>query len=397
MCTEKIYFDNAASTPLDPAVLPFINKYFSPDYANASSLHWFGRNSLKIIEKCRILIAQRINAQPEEIFFTSGGTESNNIIIKGVAFSVLNSCFLKNGFNKNNFIDFKNEIIISAGEHSSIHNTALWLENLGFKIKFVKLDTQGFIDLSDLKEKISKNTLLVSIIHANNETGVVQPVKQISDICFSNNILFHTDACQSFTKILFDVKNLNIDSASLNSHKMHGPKGTGALYISKTAQKNYSLTPLFHGGGQETGLRSGTYNTHGIAGFYKALELSSLDQYNFVNELKNELILFFKKSFPEFMINTPLNNSLPNIINISVYPYSSRDIFTKLSLKGIAVSRGSACASGKASASRTLTAMGLDKEHALSSLRISLSKFSTAQEVDIFKNVFLSLLSPKIS
>lgn len=355
---------------VDPLVRKEQFKYTDSIYGNASSYHLFGRNSLKVIEKSRLIIAEKINLSSDDIFFTSGGTESNNLLLKGMAFR-------EKHFNNSK----KNQIIISTIEHSSIYNTVLWLEKEGFQIKYARVNKNGLLDLGHLAHLISERTLLVSIIHAHNETGVIQNLKKIGSICRERGVLFHTDACQSFTKIPLDITNYKIDAATLNSHKIHGPTGVGALVLTEKLRTNKLLAPLFHGGNQEFGQRSGTYNTSGIAAFAKAVEISDFSTNQKINKLKLLLANKITSKHSDTIINTPSKNSLPNILNISFINFNSLDIFRALSKLGIAVSTGSACASGNPEPSRSLLNMGMSSKHASAAIRFSLSKWTNAKDI----------------
>ena len=251
----QVYLDNAATTPLDERVLKKMLPYFKEKCGNASSLHQEGQEARFAIEKAREIIARSINAKPKEIIFTSGGTESNNLIIKGLAYSYPE----------------KKHIITSKIEHECVLNACKWMESRGYKITYLDVDSEGFINLEQLEKEIKKDTLLVSIIHGNNEIGTIQDLKEIGKICKEKNVFFHTDACQSYTKTFLDVKKQNLDSVTLNAHKIHGPKGVGALYL----KEGIKITPLQHGGGHERNRRSGTENVPGIVGFGEAVKISN--------------------------------------------------------------------------------------------------------------------------
>lgn len=368
MKEKRIYLDNGATTKVDEIVLKEMSTYFDIEYGNAASLHNYGVIADEALKNSRNIIAKSLNAEDEEIIFTSGGTESNNFAIKGIAFS--------NNKKENR----KNHIITTKVEHDCVLNTCKWLETQGFEVTYLNVDKDGLIDLNDLKKSIKKETILVSIIHANNEVGTIQDIYEIGKICKENNILFHIDACQSFTKVSIDVKKINIDLITINSHKIHGPKGVGALYIKKGTQ----ITPLMHGGGQEFKIRSGTSNVSGIVGFAKAAEIGikNLEKNaKYMTILRDKLINELLK-----ISNTHLNGSrdkrLCNNVNITFDFVEGEAILMHLDMYGIEVSTGSACSSKSLKPSHVLTAMGRVPEQAHGSIRITLSKYTTEKEVD---------------
>lgn len=362
----KVYLDNGATTKVDKKVLEKMMPYFSEKYGNPSSLHSYGIEAEEAIQKARKIIAQSINASEEEIIFTSGGTESNNIALKGIAFN-----------NKNKD---KNHIITTKIEHSSILKTCQYLEKQGFEITYLDVDKEGFIDLEELKEAIKPETILVSVIHGNNEIGTIQDIKSIGKICKENNILFHTDACQSFTKTDIDVKEMDIDLMTINSHKIHGPKGIGALYV----RKGIRIQPLLHGGGQEKGISSGTENVPAIIGFGEAVKIAMKNKEKInkkMEELRNYTIKELLK-IDKTLLNGPLKNRLSNNINISFLDVEGEALTMMLDEEGIAVSTGSACSSKSLEPSHVLMAIGRKHEEAHGSIRITLSKYTTKKEIN---------------
>lgn len=373
MSLNNIYFDNAASTAISPTVADELHKFTKNHVGNASSIHRMGLNASMVIERARDTIAKKINARAEEIIFTSGGTESNNLALIGTA--------LANRIKGNH-------IIISAIEHSSILETAKWLAQNGFRISYLPVSTLGLVDLEKLKELISTDTILVSIQHANNEVGVVQDILAIGKICRDKSTLFHTDCTQSFGKLNIDISTMNIDLLTLSSHKIHGPMGVGALYV-RTGTK---IEPVTFGGRHEGGLRSGTQNVTGIYGF--SLAAQELDSESSVTmaELKNRLLNGLK-TIGCIVINSASAPELPNIINISLKSHKAREVLNRLSREGIFVSTSSACSSGKNQPSHVLTAMGQGQDLATNSLRISLSKYNTAFEVDFFLTKLKEILN----
>jgi len=359
----KIYLDNAATTPVDKKVLRVMQPYFSEKYGNASSLHEMGREAKQAIEDSRKIIAKSINASPEEIIFTSGGTESNNLAIKGIAFS-----------NKE-----KKHIITTKIEHDCVLNSCKWLEKQGWKVTYLDVDSDGFISLDQLKKEIKKNTILVSIIHGNNEIGTVQDLESIGKICKERGVYFHTDACQSYTKTMLDVKKKNLDLVTLNAHKIHGPKGVGALYI----RKGKGIEIWQHGGGHEFGLRSGTENTPGIVGFAEAVRLIKKKDVEKMKRLRDKLIRGIEEKIPDVRLNGPRGDKrLCNNVNFSFAGVEGESVGMLLDVKGICSSTGSACSSKSLKPSHVLKAIGLSDEEAHGSLRLSLGKQNTEQEIN---------------
>src|SRR3989344_9271878 len=325
----KIYLDNSAATKVDERVLKAMLPYFSKEYANASSKHEAGQQVRDAVESSREIIAKKINAKSNEIIFTSGGTESNNLALKGLFF-----------YNKQAKTG-KNHIITTKIEHDSILETCKWLEEQGAEITYLNVDKKGFVDLAQLESSITKKTFLVSIIHGNNEIGTIQDLEKIGKLCKEKNVLFHTDACQSFTKTLLDVKKQNIDLATINSHKIHGPKGIGALYI----REGIKIIPLIHGGGHEFQKRSGTENVPGIIGFAEAVKISDKNEINKMASLRDKLISEILK-IPNSKLNGATGDKrLCNNINISFKNIDGEMLQNYLEKKGIYVSAGSACQS----------------------------------------------------
>lgn len=368
----KIYLDNAATTKVDKKVLNSMKPYFSKKYANASSLHINGSNVKKIINDARNTISKKINSKPEEIYFTSGATESNNLALKGL--------FFKN-------YPTKNHIITSKIEHSSILETCKWLEKQGAKITYLNVDKEGFINLNELKKSINPKTFLISIMHANNEIGTIQNIEEIGKISKEKKLIFHTDATQSFTKIKIDVKKTNIDLLSASAHKIHGPKGIGFIYI----KENTEIIPLLHGGGQERRIRSGTENIPGIVGLKTAIEISNEKDNEKIKKLREILITNILKKIPNTKLNGPEKNRLQNNLNISFMDIEGEAITGNLENKGIYVSTGSACMSNTLSGSHVLKAIQKTDLEKNSSIRFSLSKFTTKKQI----NYLLKIL-PKI-
>jgi len=368
---KTIYFDNAATTKVDERVLKAMFPYFSEKFGNASSQHSKGREAKEAVEKARKIIAKSINAKSREIFFTSGGTESNNWALKGLYF-----------WNKENNTG-KNHLVTTSIEHDCILKTCKWLEKQGAKITYLDADSEGFVSLNQLENSITDKTIVVSVIHGNNEIGTIQDLKEIGKICKEKNVLFHTDACQSFTKTKIDVEKMNLDLVTLNAHKIHGPKGVGALYI----KEGIKIIPLLHGGGHEKGLRSGTENTPGIVGFGKSIKIANKKDVENMKRLRDKLIEGILK-IENVKLNGPIGEKrLCNNINISFNDIEGEAVGGYLEQKGILTSTGSACSSHTLETSHVLKATGLSPLQANSSIRISLSKFTNEKEVDYFLKV----------
>ncbi|MEM2956475.1 MAG: cysteine desulfurase NifS [Candidatus Pacearchaeota archaeon] len=368
----KVYMDNAATTPVRKEVIKAMLPYFNKKFGNASSLHLYGREARDAIENARKTIARIINAEPEEIIFTSGGTESDNMAIKEIAFASKTK--------------HKNEIITSKIEHDAVLESCKMLEKIGFKVHYVNVNKEGIVDIDEIKRMITDKTILVSIMHANNEIGTIQPIEEIGRICKRYNVYFHTDAVQTFCKLPIDVKKMNIDLLSASSHKIYGPKGVGFLYI----RKGIIIEPLIHGGGHEFGFRSGTENVPGIVGFAKAAELANKERERERRRLKKmrDRIIRELKKIEGCEINGSLKNRLENNINVSFRAIEGESILLKLDKKGIAVSTGSACSSKSLEPSHVLLALGLPHIAAHGSIRISLGRFNTEKEVDYLLKVF---------
>lgn len=365
----KIYLDNAATTPLAKEVLEEMLPYFSEKFGNASSIHSYGREAKEALEKSREKIANKLNAESSEIIFTSGGTESNNFAIKGIAYALRNA-------KKES--DEPLHIITTKIEHSSILNPCKSLEKQGFSVTYLDVDEYGMIDLEKFKNAITKNTILVSIIHGNNEIGTVQNLEEIGKICKEHEIYFHTDACQSFTKEQIDVKKQNLDLVTINAHKIYGPKGVGALYI----KEGIKIEPLLHGGGHEKNLRSGTENVPGIVGFAKATEIITKEKVEYMRNLRDYLIKRVLEEIPKSRLNGHPTKRLCNNANFAFKNVEGESLLMLLDNAGIAVSTGSACSSHSLKPSHVLTAIGLPPEESHGSLRISLGIYNTKEEID---------------
>ena len=370
-----VYFDNAATSPLDQQVWEKMYSVHFEDqgYANPSSVHGLGVRSSSHIENARGIIVSSVSAQPDEIIFVSGGSEANNWVVKSLC--------LEAKKNKEPFY-----WVTTATEHSSLFQLIDWVISEGGNVALCPVDGAGRIELNKLDELFRiKKCHLLSFSHANSETGSLQDLPALTALAKERGILVHVDACQSFLKTEIRFQDGNIDYLVLSAHKIHGPKGIGALVKKNSA----ILVPLILGGGQESGLRAGTLNTEGIVGFGEAVSLFKNEDKEHISRLKKKFCMKLAEVFPEAVIQGDLERSVSSIINFRMPHSSGKKIMQLLSRKGIFVSTGSACDSGQKTPSRTLTAMGLSAEEALSSLRVSFSRMNTESELDIF---FESLL-----
>jgi len=362
---KRVYLDNSATTAVDRAVIETMLPYFDKAYGNASSFHSFGREAARALESARDQVATLIGAKPSEIYFTAGGTESDNIAILGIAYA-----------NR----DKGNHIITSAIEHPAVLETCRHLEESGFKVTYLPVDIDGRVSLSDLRDAITEETILITIMHANNEIGTIQHVRDMGALARDRNIAFHTDAVQSIGKVPLDVEFSNIDLLSISSHKLHGPKGVGALYV----REGTAITPVIFGGGHERGLRPSTENVPGIVGFGKACEIAHnrLDEdIEHMSSLRDKLIKGILDAIPKSVLNGPCSDRLCNNVNISFEAVEGEALILALDRVGIAASTGSACSSKKSTASHVLLATGLSEQMAYGSLRISLSRFTTEDDI----------------
>lgn len=360
-----IYLDNNATTQIDPLVLEEMLPYFRDKYANPSSMYSFAGNVAIEIKKAREKVADLIGAHPEEIIFTSGGTESNNAVLKSLC---------------DNITSPKKHIISTKVEHPAIRNTCYYLQSKGFRLTELNVDNTGHLNLEELQKSITDDTILVSIMWANNETGVIFPIEQIAQIVKSKGILFHTDAVQAVGKIPINLQKIPIDFLSFSSHKIHGPKGIGALYV----RKNIIFNPLIIGGHQEFGKRGGTENVPGIIGLGKACELSKqylLTETDKLTKLRDYLEKNLLQTCKDARVNGK-NPRLCNTLNISFEYIEGEAILLLLNEHGICASSGSACTSGSLEPSHVLRAMGVPFTAIHGSVRFSLSRFNTKEDID---------------
>lgn len=363
---NTIYLDNNATTKTDEEVVKAMLPYLLENYGNPSSIYKIGRDTRKAVEEAREKVAKALNCEVNEIYFTSGGSESDNTAIKGIAHSYKNK---------------GNHIITSKIEHPAVLETCKELEKEGFEVSYIGVDENGIINLKELEASIKPSTILISVMFANNEIGTIQPIKEIGKIAKENNIYFHTDAVQAVGNLKIDVKELNLDSLSLSAHKFYGPKGVGALYVKKGVKFNKFIS----GGHQEKNKRAGTENVAGIVGLGKAIELAyqDLDKHNEkIRELRDYYVEEITKRIPYIKINGDIKKRLPGNSNISFRFIEGEGLLLNLDLKGICASSGSACTSGSLDPSHVLLAIGLPHEIAHGSLRISIGKYNTKEEID---------------
>ncbi|MFH1594609.1 MAG: cysteine desulfurase NifS [Candidatus Omnitrophota bacterium] len=364
--TKRIYLDHNATTPVDPRVLEAMLPFYRDTYGNPSSIHSFGRDAKVAMEEARLTVANIIGATSGEIVFTSGGTESNNLAIKGVAKALR---------------DKGKHIITSSIEHHAVLNVCQDLEREGFSITYIPVDRFGMVDPEDVKKAIRKDTILITVMHANNEVGTIEPVSDIGRIARERMVIFHTDAAQSIGKIQVNVDRMNVDLLSLSSHKFYGPKGAGALYV----RKGVKIAPIVLGGEHERRLRAGTENAPGIVGLGKAIEVA-VSEMKETSELsaalRNRLEDGIRRSISKVQINGHPEKRLPNTSSISFESIDSESAILYLDSQGIALSTGSACSSGSIEPSHVLTAMDVSGSLAKGTLRFSLGRGNTEKEID---------------
>ena len=367
--TDHIYLDSAASTPVADEVISEMLPYMKQQYGNPSSIHKFGRETTRAVQLARKRVAEMIGAAPREITFTSGGTEADNLAVKGAAMHVKSRTLRKT------------RVITSSIEHDAVLEPCRDLEGMGFAVTYLPVAGDGLVRPSNLKSAISNDVSLVSIMLANNEVGTIQQVKELAEIAHQAGALFHTDAVQAAGKIPISVKGLGVDMMSMSSHKINGPKGVGALYV----RSGLEIAPIIHGGGQESELRSGTENVPGIAGFGKACELAAkrMDQYQEqVSWLRDYLIGKVTNEIPHSRLNGSRKDRIPNNAHFTFFGINGEDLIIKMDENGIAASTGSACSVKKQKPSHVLKAMGFSYEEITGSLRLSLGMQNTKEEID---------------
>jgi len=369
--SRKIYLDYAATTPIDSIVVKAMTPYFTAKFGNSASLHSFGQKAKEVLEKSRAIIAKALGGKPRELIFTSSATESNNTALKGVAFA-----------NKNK----GRHIIISPIEHDCVLNSAGWLKKQGFKVDKLPVDKYGLVNPDDVKKAIKKDTILVSVMHANNEIGTIEPITEIGEICKEKGVYFHTDAAQTFGKIPLNVDKMNIGLLTASSHKMYGPKGVACLFV----REGVRIEPLLHGGGHEFGLRSSTVNIPAIVGFAKAVEICQKEmkkETQRLTKLRDKLIGRVLGKIPNSHLNGHPEKRLPNNANFWFEFVEGESIVMQLDSYGIAASTASACSSPKLEPSHVLLAIGLKPQEAHGSLRLSLGRWTKEEDIDYILEV----------
>jgi len=363
---RRVYLDSNATTPIRPQVLAAMMSVFSEDFGNPSSIHWFGQQAKSIVDNARVQVARLINAEASEIVFLSGGTEADNFAIRGIAESQKSK---------------GNHIITSKIEHHAVLHTCKDLEKQGYEVTWLPVSSDGVIDPEDVRRAIRPGTTLISIMHANNEIGTIQPIEEIGAIAEQADIYFHADGVQSTGKIPIDVKKLKVDLYSMSAHKIHGPKGVGGLFI----KKGTIIKPLLTGGGHERNRRSGTENVPGIAGFGEGAKMAReglSEEMERVRQLRDRMESGLQRQIEFIHVNGANAPRLPNTSNIMVDYAEGEGLVISLDLKGVAVSTGSACSSGSLEPSHVLTAIGKTPDEAHGSLRFSLSAMNTDEDVD---------------
>lgn len=366
---RRVYLDHSATTPLDPSVLEAMTPYMSFAFGNPNSLHLWGREAREAVERARSQVAALVGASPEEIVFTGGGSESDNLAIKGVAWRL-------KGRGRH--------LITSSVEHHAVLDAFRWLQGQGFEVTYLSVDRYGMVSSEELRRSIRDDTILVSVMFANNEVGTIQPIEELGAICRERGVLFHTDAIQAVGHLPVDVSKLPVDLMTISAHKMYGPKGVGALYV----RRGVKLEPLVHGGGQERGLRSGTENVAGIVGFGAAASLAlrrleSGDEER-VKALRDRLVRGVLSSVPEVELTGHPTRRLPFHASFCVSHVEGEAMILRLDALGIGVSSGSACTSGSLEPSHVLLAMGIEHKTAHGSLRVTLGKDNVEEDVDYF-------------
>lgn len=365
---KRVYFDHSATTPVDKTVAEAILEHMTEKFGNASSIHRFGREARKAVDEAREKVAALINAEPNEIFFTSGGTEGDNLALKGIAYANR-----KKG----------NHIITTAIEHHAILHTCEYLEKQGFSVTYLPVDEYGMVRVEDVAKAITDKTILISVMYANNEVGTIQPIAEIGCIAREKGIYLHTDAVQVAGNYPIDVKASKIDLLTLAGHKFHGPKGVGVLYI----RRGVRIEEIQHGGGHERNMRAGTENVPGIVGLGKAAEIAKHEMEEkivHISRLRDRIIKEVMEKIPHTKLNGHPTQRMPGNANFSFHFVEGESLLLNLDLKGVAASSGSACTSGSLDPSHVLLAMGMTHEVAHGSLRITLGRGNTTEEVDYF-------------
>ena len=385
VAVTSIYVDYAATTPVDPSVLEAMKPYFNKVYGNPSSLNVWGSGAKEALEESRETISRFMKSDADELIFTGSATEANNFVLKGhAAQRGRQGC----------------HIAVSTVDHDSVLNSARWLEQLGYRVTYLPVDRSGLLKISSLEEALKEKITLISVVHGNNEIGTIQPIEEIAGICHDHDTLFHTDTVQSFGKMPIDVKKMKIDFMTINAHKLYGPKGIGALYV----KKGLKIQPLIHGGGHEFGLRSGTENVPAIVGFAKAVDLRREEMHTEAEQLTHlrDKLIRGSLDIEETFLNGHPTKRLTNNVNIRFSSIEGEAVVLGLDTEGIAASSGSACSSMSGEASHVLLAIGLTPEEARGSIRLSLGKYNTEEDVEYILQVLpkvverLRVMSPLV-
>jgi len=374
---KKVYLDYNATTPIDPRVLEEMMPYLSEHYGNPSSIHSFGRKGKEALDKAREQVADFLSATPKEIIFTSGGSEGANFAIKSTALKGLS--------------DNKNHLITTKVEHECVLESFKFLERQGFEVTYLGVDSDGLMDLDELQDSLSDATILVSCMYANNETGAIFPIDKIAQIVKEREVVFHTDAVQAAGKIDIDLNKIPADLLTISAHKFYGPKSVGALFVRDSLSQHSPLAPLIHGGGQERGKRSGTENVAGIVGLGSASAIASEElqkDQSRIRNLRDNLLKSLEQNIGQIKLNGSLENMLGNTLNLSILGAEGESLAMNMDIEGVAVSTGSACSEGAVDPSHVLSAMGLSREEAASSVRISLGRFTEKDDIDYVASIF---------
>jgi cysteine desulfurase len=379
---KEIYLDYAATTYLDPRVKKAMEPYWEESFGNPSSLYKAGRKAKEALDKSRAILARILHSQPSEIIFTSSGTESANLAILGVCKAWEETGMVKLSLNgKVPLNGLKRHLVTSQIEHKAVLSTFQYLEKKGYTVSYLPVNKEGLVDLKDLKKALRPETLLVSIMYANNEVGTIQPIKELAAICRERSIYFHTDACQATGFLELDVQKLGVDMMTINSSKIYGPKGVGALYL----RQGVRIKPLLYGGGQEKGLHSGTENVPGVIGFAKALELIDANkaaENKRLMGLQHYFLAEIKKRLPDAQLNGHATKRLPNNINLSFPGVEAEALVLLLDELGIACATGAACDTQSSDPSHVMAALGLSAEQARSALRLTMGKRTSKTDLE---------------
>lgn len=363
---KKVYLDNAATTQMRPEVLDAMMPFMIEAFGNPSSIHSFGRRARAAVDEAREKVARLVGAKEQEIVFTSGGSEADNLALFGVALARRNK---------------GRHIITSSVEHHAVYDTCKFLKDFGFEVTYLPVDSDGLVHVDSLKDALRDDTILVSIMHANNEVGTIQPIRELAEVAKEKGVLFHTDAVQTVGNIPVNVNELNVDLLSMSAHKFYGPKGIGALYV----RRGIRLVPHIHGGAQERNRRAGTENVSGVVGLAKALEIATAEldtEMPRISGLRDKLIAGIEEKIERVKLNGHRTKRLPGNVNFSFEYIEGESILLNLDLNGIAASSGSACTSGSLEPSHVLLSMGLSHEMAHGSVRFTLGHFNTEEDVD---------------